>query len=102
MSTEDQAPAPKMKSVIKTQVKGKDSSSGKPRYRDMVIDAITTQKERSGSSLGAIKNHLSNKYKVDMAKKAGTLNRLISIDCEHVNFYWLWSPESCYSYSVLL
>merc|ERR1719381_126943 len=60
-----------------TQVKGKDSSSGKPRYKDMVIDAITTQKERFGSSLGAIKNHLSNKYKVDLAKKAGTLNSVL-------------------------
>ena len=57
-------------------------------YRDMVVDAITTQKERSGSSLGAIKNHLSNKYKVDLTKKAGTLNRLISIDltCDHLKF----------------
>ena len=41
-----------------------------------VIDAIATQKERSGSSLSAIKNHLGSKYKVDVAKKAGTLNRL--------------------------
>lgn len=40
------------------------------------MDAIITQKERSGSSLGAIKNHLSSKYKVDMTKKAGILNRL--------------------------
>ena len=87
MSTQDQAPVPKTIAVMKTQVKGKDNSSGKPRYRDMVIDAITTQKERSGSSLAAIKNHLSNKYKVDLAKKAGTLNRLISTDCGQVNFY---------------
>ena len=45
-------------------------------YRDMVIDAITTQKERAGSSLIAIKNHLSSKYKMDVAQKAGALNRL--------------------------
>ena len=87
MSTQDQAPAPKTKAVKKTQVKGKDNSSGKPRYKDMVIDAITTQKERSGPSLGAIKKHLSDKYKVDFTKKAGTLNRLISTDCGQVNFY---------------
>merc|ERR1719175_226687 len=43
----------------------------------MVIDAITTQKERAGSSLIAIKNHLSNKYKVDLAQKAGALNRVL-------------------------
>merc|ERR1712083_1213483 len=42
---------------------------------DMVIDAITTQKERSGSSLSAIKNHLASKYKVDLSKKSGILNR---------------------------
>ena len=44
-------------------------------YRDMVIDAITTQKERAGSSLIAIKNHLGSKYKVDVAQKPGALNR---------------------------
>merc|ERR1712212_521420 len=71
------APAPKMKTAKKSQVKGKDSSSGKPKYRDMVIDAIATQKERSGSSLSAIKNHLGSKYKVDVAKKAGTLNSVL-------------------------
>merc|ERR1719175_525938 len=72
-----EAPASKNKLVKKTQVKGQDSSSGKPKYRDMVIDAITTQKERAGSSLIAIKNHLSNKYKVDLTQKAGALNRVL-------------------------
>ena len=67
--------APAAKAVMKTKVKGKESASGTPRFKDMVIDAITTQKERSGSSLGAIKNHLSSKYKVDAVKKAVTLNR---------------------------
>ena len=68
--------APAAKATKKTKVKGKDSSSGNPKYKDMVMDAIITQKERSGSSLGAIKNHLGSKYKVDVAKKAGILNRL--------------------------
>ena len=68
-----------------TKVKGKDSASGNPKYKDMVMDAIITQKERSGSSLGAIKNHLGNKYKVDVAKKAGILNRLQFIA---INSFW--------------
>merc|ERR1712105_290229 len=58
----------------KTEAKAKENSSGKPKYKEMVMDAIFTQKERSGSSLGAIKNHLGSKYKVDVAKKAGILN----------------------------
>merc|ERR1712033_20310 len=52
-------------------------TSGKPRYKDMVMDAIITQKERSGSSLSAIKNHLGSKYKVDVDKKAGVLNSVL-------------------------
>ena len=72
--------APAAKATKKTKVKGKDSASGNPKYKDMVMDAIITQKERSGSSLGAIKNHLGSKYKVDVAKKAGILNRLQFID----------------------
>merc|ERR1712105_354671 len=58
-------------------VKGKDSSSGKPKYKNMVMDAIITQKERSGSSLSAIKNHLGSKYKVDVDNKAGVLNSVL-------------------------
>merc|ERR1719327_2329187 len=42
----------------------------------MVIDAIVTQKERLGSSLSAIKNHLSSKYKIDVNQRAGALNRV--------------------------
>merc|ERR1719505_258564 len=43
----------------------------------MVVDAIVTQKERLGSSLSAIKNHLSSKYKIDVNQKAGALNRML-------------------------
>merc|ERR1711990_677461 len=78
---------PAAKAVKKTKVKGKNKSSGnpkdndipsgKPKYKDMVMDAIITQKERSGSSLGAIKNHLGSKYKVDVEKKAGILNSVL-------------------------
>ena len=71
-----EAPTAKATKKTKSNVKGKDSSSGKPTYKDMVMDAIITQKERSGSSLSAIKNHLGSKYKVDVDKKAGVLNRL--------------------------
>merc|ERR1712212_788457 len=49
----------------------------KPLYREMVVDAIVTQKERLGSSLSAIKNHLSSKYKIDVDQKAGPLNRML-------------------------
>merc|ERR1712037_669448 len=69
--------APAAKATKNTKAKGKDSSSGNPKYKDMVMDAIITQKERSGSSLGAIKNHLGSKYKVDEAKKAGILNSVL-------------------------
>merc|ERR1712130_455748 len=71
------APTAKATKKTKSNVKGKGSSSGKPKYKDMVMDAITTQKERSGSSLSAIKNHLGSKYKVDVDKKAGVINSVL-------------------------
>merc|ERR1711971_742141 len=74
--------APVAKTAKKTKVKGKENSSGSPLFKDMVMDAITTQKERSGSSLSAIKNHLGSKYKVDVAKKAGFLNRALKKMCD--------------------
>merc|ERR1719403_335600 len=43
----------------------------------MVVDAIVTQKERLGSSLSAIKNHLNSNYKFDVDQKAGALNRVL-------------------------
>merc|ERR1712192_233851 len=85
MSSQDQAhavsapaavKAPAAKAAKKTNVKGKESSSGNPSMKNMVMDAITTQKERSGSSLGAIKNHLSSKFNVDAAQKAATLKKM--------------------------
>merc|ERR1711971_840097 len=74
--------APAAKAAKKTKVKGKESTSGSPKFKDMVMDAITTQKERSGSSLSAIRNHVSSKYKVDVAKKAGILNRALKKMCD--------------------
>merc|ERR1712172_191702 len=74
--------APAAKAAKKTKVKGKESTSGSPLFKDMVMDAIITQKERSGSSLSAIKNHVSSKYKVDVAKKAGILNRALKKMCD--------------------
>ena len=64
-------------SNIKKKAKGAvpNKAGVKPLYREMVVDAIVTQKERLGSSLSAIKNHLSSKYKIDVNQKAGALNR---------------------------
>merc|ERR1711962_1482396 len=74
-------PAQTKASNIKKKSKGTLSNKGrasiKPLYREMVVDAIVTQKERLGSSLSAIKNHLSSKYKIDVNQKAGTLNRVL-------------------------
>merc|ERR1712025_1248414 len=72
-----EAPTAKATKKTKPNVKGKDGSSGRPKYKDMVMDAIITQKERSGSSLSAIKNHLGSKYKVDVDKKAGVINSVL-------------------------
>jgi len=70
-----------MASNIKKKSKGAVPNKGgvsiKPLYREMVVDAIVTQKERLGSSLSAIKNHLSSKYKIDVNQKAGALNRVL-------------------------
>merc|ERR1712055_292109 len=70
-----------MASNIKKKSKGAVPNKGgvsiKPLYREMVVDAIVTQKERLGSSLSAIKNHLSSKYKIDIDQKSGALNRVL-------------------------
>merc|ERR1719234_1424190 len=65
--------APNIKKKSKPAVQNK----GGVAMREMVVDAIVTQKERLGSSLSAIKNHLSNKYKIDVNQKAGALNRVL-------------------------
>ena len=67
--------ATNIKKKSKGAVPNKGGVSIKPLYREMVVDAIVTQKERLGSSLSAIKNHLSSKYKIDVDQKAGALNR---------------------------
>ena len=51
------------------------SSSSNPTLKDMVIEAIVAQKEKSGSSLDAIKKFLGSKYQMDTVKQAGRLNR---------------------------
>merc|ERR1711926_26890 len=65
--------APNIKKKSKPAVPNKGGVS----MKEMVVDAIVTQKERLGSSLSAIKNHLSSKYKVDVNQKAGALNRVL-------------------------
>merc|ERR1719290_230097 len=64
-------------SNIKKKSKQADPNKGGASMKEMVVDAIVTQKERSGSSLSAIKNHLSSKYKIDVNQKAGALNRVL-------------------------
>merc|ERR1712240_680735 len=68
----------KMKaSNIKKRSKQAVPNKGGVPMKEMVVDAIVTQKERFGSSLSAIKNHLSSKYKIDVNQKAGALNRVL-------------------------
>merc|ERR1711928_241343 len=69
--------AAKIKKKSNGAVPNKGGASIKPLYREMVVDAIVTQKERLGSSLSAIKNHLSSKDKIDIDRKSGTLNRVL-------------------------
>merc|ERR1711973_982692 len=70
-------PAKTVASTIKKKSKGAVTNKGGVTMREMVVDAIVTQKERLGSSLSAIKNHLSSKYKIDVNQKAGALNRAL-------------------------
>ena len=44
-------------------------------FKAMVIEAIAAQKEKSGSSLAAIKKFLSSKYQMDTDKQANHLKR---------------------------
>merc|ERR1711973_792804 len=68
----------KMKtSNIKKRSKQAVPNKGGVPMKEMVVDAIVTQKERLGSSLSAIKNHLSSEYKIDVNQKAGALNRVL-------------------------
>merc|ERR1712013_319578 len=64
-------------SIIKKKSKGAVTIKGGVTMREMVVDAIITQKERLGPSLSAIKSHLSSKYKIDAEQKAGALNRML-------------------------
>merc|ERR1711962_1625719 len=81
VSAPEDEPAKIKASIIKKKPKGavpnKGGASIRPLYREMVVDAIVTQKERLGSSLSAIKNHLSSKYQIDANQKAGALNRVL-------------------------
>ena len=65
------------KMTVKKSSVGKKSSSGKPTYKEMVVEAITVQKEKSGSSLDGIKKFLGSTYHIDVAKQAGRLNRCL-------------------------
>ena len=78
MAPRDQYDAAAKGKVAKMTAKkssAEKSSSGNPSYKDMVIEAITVQKEKSGSSLDGIKKFLGSTYHIDVAKQAGRLNR---------------------------
>ena len=78
MAPRDQSDAAAEGKVAKMTAKkssAEKSSSGNPSYKDMVIEAITVQKEKSGSSLDGIKKFLGSTYHIDVAKQAGRLNR---------------------------
>ena len=80
MAPRDQSDAAVEGKVAKMTAKkssAEKSSSGNPSYKDMVIEAITAQKEKSGSSLDGIKKYLGSKYHIDVAKQAGRLNRCL-------------------------
>ncbi|CAL1302173.1 unnamed protein product [Larinioides sclopetarius] len=47
-------------------VKSKANPPTHPKVSEMVVKSITTLKERGGSSLQAIKKHISSQYKVDI------------------------------------
>ena len=66
------------KMTVKKSSAGKKSLSGNPTYKEMVLEAITVQKEKSGSSLDAIKKFLGSKYQIDTVKQAGRLNRYLN------------------------
>ena len=78
MAPQDQT-APVKGKVAKMTAKkasvGVKSSSSNPTLKDMVIEAIVAQKEKSGSSLDAIKKFLGSKYQMDTVKQAGRVNR---------------------------
>merc|ERR1719239_82219 len=53
------------------------TSSSNLTLKDMVIEAIVVQKEKSGSSLDAIKKFLGSMHQIDTVKQAGRLNRAL-------------------------
>lgn len=58
------AATPKKKA--KTAAKKPKTAPTHPKVADMVTEAITSLKERGGSSLQAIKKHIGSKHKVDL------------------------------------
>lgn len=58
------AATPKKKA--KSAAKKPKAAPTHPKVSDMVVDAITTLKERGGSSLQAIKKHIGSHHKVDI------------------------------------
>lgn len=69
-------PAKKVKSGKSTMPK-KPSKPTKPATSELVLNAITTLKERNGSSLQAIKKFIASTYKIDMEKLAPFIKKYL-------------------------
>lgn len=66
---------PKKKS--KTAAKKAKAAPAHPKVSEMVIEAITTLKERGGSSLQAIKKHIGAHHKVDLDRLTPFIRRYL-------------------------
>ena len=57
--------------------KNSSAAAAHPKTYDMVLSAVTTLKERKGSSLQAIKKFISAQYKIDSSKIAVYIRRAL-------------------------
>ena len=89
----DEAVKGKVAKMTAKKSSAEKSSPGNPSYKDMVIEAIMVQKEKSGSSLDGIKKFLGSKYHIDVAKQAGLLNRCLEDYNSGIMICYIQDPE---------
>lgn len=82
VSADENPPAPstpnkKPKSSKKTAIKKPAAKSNHPATSELVINAITTLKERNGSSLQAIKKYIATNYQIDTDKLATFIRKFL-------------------------
>lgn len=82
VSVDENPPAPstpnkKSKSSKKTAIKKPAAKSNHPPTSEMVINAITTLKERNGSSLQAIKKYIATNYQIDTDRLAPFIKKFL-------------------------